>query len=362
MKKLTFLTLILISCKAAIPTNQQKLAQPAMNIKAYYEYTNQAENAIIEKNYQKALSFYCQAFEKRESFYRDYLNAWYICRNYNLTDSAMVMTLFKERKRKSKTKQSINDYIKWTIENYPAFDTSFMYSFMKMNTFDVIPNKKTNTILNNKIDSIFELDQFVRISDKKNIRQQDSLNLKAVLNLYQEYETINEQTTSKNSMQRLSTIFLHLSRYENDSWIDLLYKETLKGNFDNRAYAQLLDSYWSNQNKDTNLFLSNFGYPLYDKYAIPVLDKSILAEVNKKRKTIMLCSVKEQQKKQLWNFRHGFDVEFFQFFSYFESYPDMPESAIKQTIERQDAFIKDLNSKYKSLLIFNKHSDNYDIH
>ena len=120
-----------------------------------------------------------------------------------------------------------------------------------------------------------ESDQGSR-NNRSGIKNADVSNYNSILKLYKEYKEISELTIGSWPMENLKVMFLHFSRYENKEWIELLQTEVMKGNFDNRTFASLVDSYIENNIESDvtkSYYLSNIGYAHHTKYSIPSIEK-----------------------------------------------------------------------------------------
>jgi hypothetical protein len=335
-----------------------------LKLKNYYKHIDKAENLIIDKKHKEALVEYCNAFNYKVPFFRDFMNAGKLITKFKLNDSLLLRKFLITSKKYAPYKYSVKDRVEYWQKMDTIYKTSYLDFFKSDPSLENISFAgKIDSTLIKKIFSMSESDQGSR-NNRSGIKDADESNYESVLKLYKEYKEISELTIGQWPMQKLKIMFLHFSRYENNEWIDLLQAEVMKGNFDNRTFASLVDSYIENNIESDvtkSYFLSNIGYAHHTKYCIPSIEKKLIDEVNKRRAEIYLDPVESQQRKQLYNFRNGYgDFMFYSFFSYDPMHPDSTISEA-EAIEREKKFIENLKVNYPVLKIYHKNKMNYDI-
>lgn len=311
----------LFSEKIKIETNPQQFKFSTRSsiggfVQLYNQHVSKAEDFIIQSNIDSALFYYKEAFKQKSPEFKDYRNA-----NKVLATSLTGM--------------------------HQEPHSLFQYN----------NSSNTDKIAANQIDSIFNLDQKAR-HNNLGIAAQDSANY-LFLNALFCSKTISEQTIGFNKMQNVNIILLHLSRYAYfESTLDILYKEVLKGNFDNRQFASLVDSYYSNTisgDRIESYYYTTSAYPLFTQFIISELDPDLVKEVNERRRHIGLESLENQYRKQFYNFKHGYeDYEFYQFFSYYPAEEFCTEDEKAKYLEREKDKVAELKQQYEQLIIWSK--------
>ena len=307
MNKLFILIIIITFLKIDAQVNIDVIDtlnyKPIKGLREYYININNAELAIIEKDYLKASQLYYKAFEHKVPFMQDLQNSNNIDKKLSF-DSVRFQNQLVLWRRISVNHKTTKEYLRFIEKFYPNIDSNVIMSY-----FPIIDTVKNISKLNNKlvsiIDSINQKDQYIR-KEKVSVqefRRTDTLNYYSLLKLFSCYE-INENTVKKNGMYSIDLILLHASRYGFTEWIPVVYKEVMKGNYSNRRLAALLDSYLQNNfssNIDSSAYAYISGYALFDKYIIPKneLSPKNLEEINIRRNILMLDNYKNQQKKQI---------------------------------------------------------------
>lgn len=137
-----------------------------------------------------------------------------------------------------------------------------------------------------------------------------------------------------------------------------MYKDVLKGNFDNRQFASLVDSYYSNNvsgDRTESYYYTASAYPLFTQFVIPELDPNLVKEVNERRQHIGLESLENQYRKQLYNFKYGYkDYEFYQFFTYYPTEEFCTEEEKIIYLEKENEMVEELKQAYDELIIWRK--------
>ena len=285
--------------------------------KAYYQWISKAENTVISAQFDSSYNYYHLAFQLKSPPFKDYRNATNVAN-------------------------------KLSKSNQPSFSDS-LPQFKNTG--------KTDEKSSYQIDSIFQLDQLAR-SNNNNIGLQDSSNYLFLKNLFST-KTLSEETIGFNNMQNLITILLHLSRYPHfNNLLIIMYKDVLKGNFDNRQFASLVDSYYSNiisGDRTKSYYYTASAYPLFTQFVIPELDPNLVKEVNERRQHIGLESLENQYRKQFYNFKHGYkDYEFYQFFSYYPAEEFCSEEEKAKYLEKEKDKVAELKQQYEHLIIWSK--------
>jgi hypothetical protein len=285
------------------------------NLRSYYKIIHEAEQAIIESNYLQASHLYLEAFKYRKPFFKDYFNLKNILKLDTLVNKEMIQILAAKK-----------------------------YRF-----------NPEDTMLYNKIDSIFSLDQASRNSNNS-IKTQDSLNNVFLVKLYSKKTKLNERTIGANGITKLITILLHLSRYKSfDKLDEYLFQATLDGDFRNRDFAFLVDSYVKNNSildKSQSYYCTDCAIPIFSKFIIPPIDSLSLIKYNNNRKSIYLEQVNEQFNKQYYNFKNGYElVNFYEIISMFPTEKSIPESQKHKFLNQENKIIEELKQKYGKIEI-----------
>jgi hypothetical protein len=335
-----------------------------LKLKCYYQHIGKAENLIIDKKYKEALTEYCNAFDCKVPFFRDFINTTKLITKFKINDSLLLRKFFIASQKYAPYKNAVKDRVEYLQKIDTIYKTSYLDFFKVDPSLENISFAgKMDSALIRKIFSMSDSDQGSRIN-KSGIKNADESNYDSILKLYKEYKEISELTIGQWPMENLKIMFLHFCRYENKEWIDLLQTEVMKGNFDNRTFAWLVDSYIENNMEPDvtkSYYLSYIGYAHHTKYCIPSIEKKLIDEVNKRRAEIYLDPVESQQRKQLYNFRNGYeDFMFYSFFSYDPMHPDSTISEV-EAVEQEKEFIENLKMKYPVLKTFEKSKINYDI-
>lgn len=283
----------------------------------YYNLVTKAENFMLDQIYDSSYYCYKAAFQYKWPYSRDHRNA--------------------------KTVQQL-------LAN----------SRPKILSDSLVPveeNPKIDKVASRQLDSIFQLDQSVRI-EGADIAVQDSLNYLSVTKLL-ESKVLSEKTIGINSMRNFEIILLHLSRYPNFiNLLNTLYKSVLSGALDNKQFASLADSYyvnfWSESHMD-KFYHTSTAYPIFQQFVIPYMQDNLEVKINTKRALIGLERLEDQYKKQFYNFKYGYkDFEFYQFFSYFPSEESCTEEEKVTYLENEKVMVKELNLQYENLIIWSK--------
>ena len=353
------------------PDNSEKVKslinKPAfqnLKLKSYYEHIDKAENMIIDKKFKEALAEYCNAFDYKVPFFRDYMNAGKLITNYKVMDSLLIRKFLIASQKVSSNKHPLNNKIEYLQNQDTIFKTSYLDFFKVDPSLENISFAgEIDSTLIRKIYLMSESDQGSR-NNRSGIKNADESNYDSILKLYKEYKEISELTIGSWPMENLKVMFLHFSRYENKEWIDLLQTEVMKGNFDNRTFASLVDSYIENNIESDpakSYFLSNIAFAHYRKYLIPKINKKSAEEANKRRQEFYLEPIELQQRKQIYNFRNSYEE--FGFYYYFGYDPFFPETDVKEerVVPEENKFIEEIKSKYPELMIFEKQGENYNI-
>lgn len=283
----------------------------------YYALINAAEASILDSNFVAAMDHYLNAFKIRYPYWRDNRNAKTVLKYAETKDSLLT-----------------KEFLKLTRPF------------------------KTDNQITHPIDSIFRLDQDARQHSKEKIGTQDSSNHQFLLSVLKNNQ-ISEQTIGINCMTHLDIILLHLSRYSHFAeLIPLLADQVSQGNFNNRAFAGLVDGYYGyhiKQSKTASLYLTQSIYPIFTKFLLPKLEPEHTPEINKRRALIGLEAVEDQYKKQFYNFKYGYkEYEFYQFFTWFPAEEFCTEEEKISYLEREKTMVKEFMEKEKNLIIWTK--------
>ena len=330
----------------------------------YYKYVSDAEMAIIEGDYTKSLAAYCNAFDYTYPFLRDYINASRLVSKFHVLDSTLHSRLLATSNRIFTQANMHKKILQNLMNKDTVFHKSYVHSLMESPLLTQIkPNTKIDSTLINHIDSLTSLDRYVRLEDKTRIGIQDSLNYVAIKELYKKYPEISERTVGRKGMQNLYLMFLHISRYAYKDWIPIIKKETLKGHFDNRQFAALVDFYVKNIIRDEegkSIYMTEMAYPVYTQYIIPIYNRQKMEAVNKQRSKMFLESLERQQIKQLYNFRNGYQMfNFYEYFTLLPPYAFQPDS--EALLEKEKRMIAELKERFPKLLIYDIKGEDYDI-
>lgn len=332
------------------------------SVNKYYYYVSKAENLIIKNKNKDALEEYLNAFEYKVPFYRDYFNASHLITHFKIIDSLLLKKFFILSGKISSL--TVKDRIEYLQSKDPTFNLGFLNRFKTDTCFNKYKNiNRLDSSLIKQINNMIQRDQDIR-TGKILIKETDSRNLKDVLDLYKNNDEISERTVGKNGMTYIYIMILHFSRYNTNEWIKILFQQVMLGNFDNRVFASLIDSYIDNNfdsDPTKSYYLTSIAFPHHDKYIIPKIDITSIEETDKRRKQIYLETVTEQQNKQLYNYRQGYEnFEFYQFFSYDPISPDSNVSE-SEALEMQKKFIEQKRRTYPELIIKDKQGFSYDI-
>jgi len=362
---LIIITFLKVDAQVTIDVIDTLNYKPASGLREYYTNINNAELAIIEKEYLKASQLYYKAFEYKVPFMQDLQNSNNIDKKLPF-DSVRFQNQLVLWRRISTNYNSTKEYLNFIVKFYPNIDSNIILSYYPV--IDTVKNiSKLNKKLIAKVDSLEQKDQYIRKNKvtSQEFRSTDTSDYYSLLKLFSDYK-INENTIKKKGIYSIDLILLHASRYGFTEWIPIIYKEVMKGNYSNRRFAALLDSYLQNNfstNLDSSAYAYISGFALYDKYVIPKneLTAKNLEKINKRRNILMLDNYKNQQKKQIWNFRNSNKITFYEYFSYIFVFPEASEQEKTEAKKEQEQILSNIKKKYNDLLIFNKDSDNYDI-
>ena len=357
----------LIFSQSYLPILDTSLIKPTKGVKEYYENVRLAENAIVKNDTILAINYYMEAFKYKRPFMRDYLNAKFLYSSKPIVDSIILLKLYQISRSNSEIDRNYDEYIDKLVQERPELNTTFIKSWKRERTIQKFPiNIKLDTNLRNEIIGMFELEQKLRLSGKK-FTDIDSSNLYKIINLYKKYDDISEQTIG-DAMEWINLMLFHASRYKMPEWIPIIGNQVMKGNFPNKWYARLIDSYikWNvSPEKNASYFYYDSGYPLYSKYLLlKESDMLFLENVNKRRFKFFMDSWEEQQQKQLWNFRHQFRISFYSFFNYvISASPNDTPIQIELGEKKQTDFINDFKLKNgeNSFIIYSNDSQDYEI-
>lgn len=282
----------------------------------YYNLVAKAENFILDQVYDSSYYCYKAAFQYKWPYSRDHRNAK-------------------------------------TVQQLLANSRPEILS-------DIVPaeeNPKIDKVASRQLDSIFQLDQSVRI-EGVGIGVQDSANYLFVMKLL-ESKVLSEKTIGINSMRNFEIILLHLSRYPYFiNLLNTLYKSVHSGAMDNKQFASLADSYYSNFLSESHMdkfYHTASAYPIFRQFVIPYMQGYSEVRINTKRALIGLESLEEQYKKQFFNFRNGYkDFDFYQFFTYFPSEEFCTEEEKTDYVEKERTMVQELMQQYENLIIWSK--------
>ena len=292
--------------------------QLSASASSYYRRVFNAESFILDGRSDSAIRSYISAFEYQKPKFREYQNVKSIEKKEEVSDTKILSSLVKQ----------------------------------------LFLPKPELIDLSQKIDSIFRLDQDIRSTDFSNVPSQDSANLMFLLS-HVDNNDISEHSIGINSMRNLEVLLLHLSRYSFfEALIPILVKQVENGNFDNRQFASLVDSYYSNTisgDRIESYYYTTSAYPLFTQFVIPVLDPNLMEEINIRRHRIGLESLEDQYRKQFYNFKYGYrDFEFYQFFSYFPTEEFCTEEEKAKYLEKEKDKVAELKQQYAQLIIWSK--------
>lgn len=290
----------------------------ASSLVDYYSFINTAETNILDNDYVAAIANYFSAFKIEYPFFRDYRNA------------------------------------KTALSKVETKDSLLTKQFAELTK----PIQNQINPITKLIDSIFQLDQEIRHMDEGKIGAQDSSNHEFLISILKD-TPISEQSIGINCMMHLEIILLHLTRYENFSkLIPLLAEQVAQGNFNNRAFANLIDGYYEyhiSSSKINSRYLTQSIYPIFTKFLLPEWSSEDLLVIDNRRYTLGLESLEDQYRKQFYNFKYGYkDFEFYQFFTYFPAEEFCTEEEKDTYLEKEKIMVEELKQQYENLIIWTK--------
>ncbi len=202
----------------------------SQNTNAYMEYVNEAELALSDSNWNKALSMYSKAIsiKKNNSFSTDIHNAL-VC--------AVILNRYKSALAFSKMlviKGCSLDYFDKDVFIEFKESKEWRRLLKKELALKDLHNKSINIAIKNIIDSMYLIDQDKSIIDKKNIFNENALRLKEIIELNgypSENITGVHLEHNKFFIDKVSVMIYHLLSYARDdiSLMPLLYEKAKAG-------------------------------------------------------------------------------------------------------------------------------------
>lgn len=312
------------------------LQMPVEHMK-YYAHRNNAEKHFLAGHYVESIKEYGEAFKYKKPFFKDFYNAWTVITNYKVADSTAFLNILYGSNRFHGDNYYYLRKLNYLVSTDSFFDISYLHRF-KSDSFLLprIPDnekKVVDSALVKRIAAMTASDQSVRKkrTPRGGIRQADSINRIEVINLFNEFDEISERTCGPAVWNDFNVILLHLTRYDYPDVLRHLYTSMIKGHFENREFACLLDSYINyNLTKQPSslYYFTSLPSSLMNHAIIPRVDKHTINVVNERRRQIGLDDLNHQVNVLLYTIVHGYELNFYTYFTHDPS-SVTPEDAIK---------------------------------
>ena len=209
-------------------------AQSRKDVRQYYCWINQAELAYDANQLEKSATFYERAFNQMAPFSRD-INMYlllYSYYHYGKEDVAL-------------------NYAHTLAQRDDLWPQRYIGDTIFQNKLQVIKDTTVvlvNPLLKQALDSLFARDQSVRKSclDSDETNRQaaitDSANMKILLDLFQQYGSVNECNAGERAYVIVELIFIHNSKTRDvDLPFYVLENAVKQGTYDARSYMHLYD-------------------------------------------------------------------------------------------------------------------------
>lgn len=227
MKKILFTTLL---CSVLCVLSAQSRKQ----VQEYYYWINQAELAYDANQLEKSATFYERAFNQMVPFSRD-INMYLLLYSYYHYGKADVAL----------------NYAHTLAQRDDLWPKRYIGDTIFQNKLQVIKDTTVvlvTPLLKQALDSLFARDQSVRKSclnsDEMGRKAAitDSANMKILLDLFQQYGSVNECNAGERAYVIVELIFIHNSKTRDvDLPFYVLENAVKQGTYDARSYMHLYD-------------------------------------------------------------------------------------------------------------------------
>jgi len=353
-----FIILVVISIffNSCIVINKKiKVDREVIKVENYYKYTNLAERAIINNDFDAATNYYRKAFKEKIPFRSDLIWA----KKCSILGEKDINTIFEFlRFNKMMSSNSGLETIKYFKEEYGKENELDFCDVLIANLDTVSQRYSMNRKVISEIKSIIKKDQDIRhfcydkgISDIYNsiyrdtIKSTDSINLKKSISII-EREAITESTVGF-FVNNLSIIINHASQWGYFEWYPILLEKVKNGGLKNTVFSGIIDRTFCFGNpyiQDSigTVYGSYQGIGLYDKYLSPIFEKSKLEKINNNRATIFLDNFEVWENKRVWTWNQdiNFDLSFCPMWFDLSTPPKASKEEIKEIENQQELMIE----------------------
>ena len=256
-------------------------------LRKYYYWTNKAELAICDSNYQKASDCYDKAFSFCRPFAKDAYFAYKVNYNY-LKNTERCLDCFRYLAQ-------MGDKAEWYVSD--TIKEANLWNQLKI-IFDTT-RCLTNPDLATALKEIDESDQAVRWQQYDDettafaaCRIVDSVNLLKIKKIYKTFPEVSDYTAEGSPM--LSAFYIHVSRAFLFDPKTILLKDVLKGNISAGQYA-LYEDQWKCMyidpqlgNDSTTIYGTNAYYIFEIDSLAFILEPDNVKKIDRERKKIGL--------------------------------------------------------------------------
>ena len=328
-------------------------------VKIYYGYVNKAEEKIMKGQYSLASKCYTIAFKAKTPFLQDLKNALEAELNAG-KEYDVILNLLKIKMSKMLYRQTKDEFIN-DIKNDSVFQSLSYIDTLVLSLKTANIKTLYNRILSNKLDLLIKRDQQARIKYDNTpeqtikLNKTDSINLIKLLHLYNKYGSINENIVGMKGMLAVDMILTHNSKKNRKVWFSKIKEEVLKGDFNNRIFADIIDNY--NYGAKMSEYGARLGHELYNKFLFEPLSNKKAVTVNNRRHEIFLEDYMSAIKKLVWQWRNKqkgiFTWKFYPTASYIWIEKDATKNDKKKYLIQQKEIIEQKKNSNTIFFIYN---------
>lgn len=279
-------------------------AQPK-TVRQYYYWTNQAELAICDSNFQRANECFAKAFTYKFPFANHLRTAYHL--NTHIThDEENILQYAYQLCQRGDGEYAVAEY-----RRNDSCDTQLLGKLQDMAD---TTRPSYDILLQRKLEKIIETDQSF-IHQIPASTKEDSLNksnLESIKDIYQRYSHVNENTAGQYYWHYLGTPALHYVQAGSYSLQKILRKQVNKGDFSSYEFMSLEDEYhWRkrfNKNtppQDPNRYAQGHYYCFEMSNTLFINYPANVRKVNRNRKKLGIAETFEEMvTKRIWEFKH----------------------------------------------------------
>ena len=279
------------------------------SLRQYYYWTNQAELAICDSNYQRANEYFAKAFTYKFPFASHLRTAYHLNTHITHNEDNILHYAYMFCLR-GDGEYAIAEYWRADTNNAQLIDKLQLMA-------DTTHCQSHDTIVQKKLEKIIETDQSYR-HHRQPTAQEDSLNrsnIKAIKELFKTYPHLNEVTIGNYFWMYLGVPALHFVQAGNYSLQKVLKKQVNKGELEASAYMSLEDNYYwykkmkrNKRSVDPNQYAQNHLYCYEIGNTLFITYPTNIKRVNRNRKKLGVAETfEEMAKKRIWEFQNDYN-------------------------------------------------------